>query len=94
MKYNQYPLNHIKKLIAKGQEATTEFDNIDSFLYNIDCDFDEVEFLGLGFKNPDFDVDSIEIKEYYRIGEPTLIMAVHINIHTTLPKKDQKQGCQ
>lgn len=37
MKYNQYPLNHIKKLIAKGQEATTEFDNIDSFLYNIDC---------------------------------------------------------
>ena len=56
MKYNQYPLNHIKKLIAKGQEATTEFDNIDSFLYNIDCDFDEVEFLGLGFKNPDFDV--------------------------------------
>ncbi len=72
MKYNQYPLNHIKKLIAKGQEATTEFDNIDSFLYNIDCDFDEVEFLGLGFKNPDFDVDSIEIKEYYRIGEPTL----------------------
>ena len=47
MKYNQYPLNHIKKLIAKGQEATTEFDNIDSCLYNIDCDFDEVEFLGL-----------------------------------------------
>lgn len=44
MKYNQYPLNHIKKLIAKGQEATTEFDNIDSFLYNIDCDFDEVSF--------------------------------------------------
>ena len=72
MKYNQYPLNYIKKLIVKGQEATKEFNSIDSFLYSIDYDFGEEEFLGLGFKNPDFDVDSIEIKEYYRIGEPVL----------------------
>ncbi len=72
MKYNQYSLNYIKKLIAKGQEATKEFNDIESFIYGTDYHFNEYDFLGLGFKNPDFDVDSIEIKEYYRIGEPVL----------------------
>ena len=70
--YNQYSLNYIKKLIAKGQEATKEFNSIDSFLYSIDYDFGEEEFLKLGFKNPDFDVDSMKVKQYYRIGKPTL----------------------
>lgn len=72
MKYNQYSLNFVKKLIARGQKAAKEYDKLDDFLYNIDFDFGEEKFLTMGFKNPDFDVDSIEIKEYYRIGEPVL----------------------
>lgn len=71
-KYNQYSLNYIKKLIARGQKAAKEFDNVQDFLFSADFDFGEEEFLTIGFKNPDFDIDSIEIKEYYRIGEPVL----------------------
>ena len=67
MKYNQYSFETIKKLINIGKKYASKYNDIDELIYNTDYDNSQLEFIAIGFENPDFEP---EIKEFYRIGEP------------------------
>lgn len=68
MKYNEYPIAIIKKIIRDGQMAAKNGWTEEEMFYRIDCSFAESRFLTIGFRNPDFIVG--EIRTFYRIGEP------------------------
>lgn len=67
MKYNQYSFETIKKLINIGKKYANKYNDINELIYNTDYDNSQLEFIAIGFENPDFEP---EIKEFYRIGEP------------------------
>lgn len=72
MKYNEYSFSTIKKLISQGQEAAKKGVTKEEFTYTTDYSLAEYEKIMIGFDYPDYDFNNVEIKEYYRIGEPIL----------------------
>lgn len=69
-KYNQYSHEYICKLIKMGQELSKAGRDFDSFVYESDYSVSKIEFIGMGYNNPDWKMP--EPKEYYRIGEPAI----------------------
>ena len=67
MEYNQYSFETIKKLINIGKKYASKYNDIDELMYDNDYEINQLEFIAIGFENPDFEP---EIKEFYRIGEP------------------------
>ncbi len=66
-KYNQYSFNYIKKLIQIGKKLAEDYNSFDDVMYATDYNMEELKFIAMGFKNPDF---IPEIGTFYRIGEP------------------------
>lgn len=68
--YNEISFPRIKELIREGQEASEKYKTIAELIYATDYSFGEMEYVGLGFDYPDWQVG--EIKTFYRIGEPAI----------------------
>lgn len=69
-RYNQYSLQTILKLITAGQQAVKDGVSEYALMNSGDWNLSQWEFVSMGFHNPDFDVEKIEVREFYRIGEP------------------------
>lgn len=69
MKYNEYSLTTIKKIIEQGKNLRNRFSTMDELEMNTDFRFDELRFVEIGFNFPDFEPN---VAEFYRIGEPAV----------------------
>lgn len=68
--YNQYSLKTIRRLVKEGAEASRKFRTVEEMIVNSDYSLGELEFVCIGFHNPDFVPGEAEV--FYRIGEPRL----------------------
>ena len=69
-RHNSYGVKGVKKYIKAGQECEDR-DELTRKIYSSDLDSDAIHLMELGFKNKDFDVETMKISTYLRIGEPS-----------------------
>lgn len=67
--YNEYSKKTMLKLIDTGKQLINKYNNITELVYGEDFELNELRFIELGFKNPEW---KPEFGSFYRIGEPII----------------------
>lgn len=66
MDYNEFRFEKIKELVKEGQDAATKYDTLHELIYSQDFGFAELEYIAMGFENPDWEIG--EIKSHPLVG--------------------------